>query len=184
MRNPFHPGRDIEAVRSRLWLLSARLLPACTDVQRPAQKRFSPADAILQAMAKVWGGAAAGCAGGSGGPLAELVAPVAGALVAGRGGGSVCALRLNWGHGPNPARADRPGRPGRSVPASWEKNHPSTALRPFRARATPFPMSPPEPSPILFRASSDSKTPFGTPPQLLAKDSGNSDRLLVFPLLA
>jgi hypothetical protein len=30
MRNPFRPGRDSEAVRSRSWLLSARLLPACT----------------------------------------------------------------------------------------------------------------------------------------------------------
>jgi hypothetical protein len=72
------------------------------------------------------------------------VAPLARALVAGRGGGSGCALRLDWSHGPKPTRADRPWRPGRSVRAFGKKppwHGPAALLGP----GDPFPDEPQSP---------------------------------------
>jgi hypothetical protein len=69
------------------------------------------------------------------------------------------------------ARADRPWRPGRSMPASGKKTTLARPCGPSGARTTP-PRWAPEPSQISLRDSSDSKTSFCTPPQRLAKDSG------------
>jgi hypothetical protein len=103
------------------------------------------------------------------------VAPMGSALVAGWGGGSGCALRLETGATARTPRAPTaPGGQGGACP-HFGKNHLGPALRPFRRLH--------DPSPMGYRALPDPvqrilgfENTVCTPRQLLAKDSGGSKK--------